>query len=270
MAEILLSSEQRRRRSRWIVMVLLLVALIAMGFAWWWQRTATSTPTAKDAEVALAKAGIDADERAAIEAVVREYILSNPEILPEAMQRLQDRGASEQIAALRDEVERPFPGAVLGNPNGSVTLVEFTDFACGFCRQSVDDIKALVKEHPELRVVIRELPILSPASEAAARMALAAARQGRYAQFHQAMFSGERPSEESIAAAARKAGLNLESARQVANSPEIDAELRRNMDLASRLGIQGTPAWVVGDRLLNGAVGRDRLDEAIQEARQSA
>ena len=245
--------------------MILLAGLGAAG-GWWWQ--SRSDAPAEGVEQQLAAAGIDNRERVAIEGLVRDYILEHPEILPEAMERLQSKGAARQIAANRDRIEAPFAGAVLGNPQGKLTLVQFTDYACGFCRQSVADIKALTAAHPELRVVIRELPILSPASERAARVALAAAKQGRYAQFHDAMFSGDKPAPASIAAAADAAGVDKTEATGYANSPTVTTELAGNVALARELGISGTPAWVVGDRLLIGAVGRDMLERAIAEARK--
>lgn len=260
----------RSSPSRWWLAVLAAAVLLAGAFAAgsWWQRNSSNAGNHGDPAAALAAAGFDGKQRNAIEAVVRSYLLAHPEILPEAMQRLESRSAAQRIAALRGDLERPFPGAVLGNPAGRVTLVEFTDFACTFCKASVRELAVLTKAHPDLRVVIRELPILSPASEQAARMALAAARQGRYAAFHQAMFASAPVDERSIAAAAASAGLDLAEARRVADSGEIAGELRRNLAFAGRLGIQGTPAWVVGDRLLSGAVGRDRLEQAIDEARR--
>jgi protein-disulfide isomerase len=206
-------------------------------------------------------------DRAQVEQIVREYILANPEILPEAMQNLQRKEAAKQLTGIRGDVEKPFRGAVLGNPEGKTTLVEFTDFACGYCRQSVDDIKALLASDPDLKIVIRELPILSPASVEAARMALAAADQGKYEAFHDAMFAAGRPGPETIEAAAREAGLDLVRARAFAKSPIVDEELERNLDVARQLGFNGTPSWVVGDELLTGAVGTDRLSEAIADAR---
>ncbi len=128
-------------------------------------------------------------DKAAVEEVVRDYILENPEILPQAMENLSKKENAKQLAGIRDDVEKPFPGAILGNPEGKITLVEFTDYACGYCRQSVGDVEALLAEHPDLKIVIRELPILSPESSEAARWALAAAEQGKYTAFHNAMFA---------------------------------------------------------------------------------
>ena len=199
----------------------------------------------------------------------RDYLLANPEILPEAMQVLQQREQLARIEPLRGEIETPFPGAVLGNPAGSVTLVEFTDYACTYCRQSVADVAALVAADPELKVVIREYPILAPESVDAARMALAAAQQGRYAQFHDAMFRLGPPSTQAIEAAAAEAGVDLARARAAIATGVFDDQLQANAQLAAQLGISGTPGWVIGDRALNGAVGAQELGAAIEEARRS-
>ena len=199
----------------------------------------------------------------------RDYLLANPEVLPQAMEVLQQRDLMARIEPLRGELETPFPGAVLGNPAGSVTLVEFSDYACTYCRQSVADVAALVAANPDLKVVIREYPILSPESLDAARMALAAAQQGRYARFHDAMFRLGPPSAESIEAAATEAGVDLARARAAIASGVFDPHLQANSQLAAQLGISGTPGWVIGRQALNGAVGRATIGEAIEEARRS-
>ncbi len=211
-------------------------------------------------------AGMSGNDRRAIESVVHDYILANPEILPQAMDNLQRKANSERLSGLRSEVERPFPGAVLGNPKGSFTLVEFSDFACGYCRKSVEDVARLVKENPELRVVMRDIPFLSDQSEAAARMGLAAAEQGKYAKFHDAMFAIGRPDPTTIEAAAKAAGLDLAKAREAAGSERIGQEIARSVDHARQLGFDGTPSWVAGDELISGAVGYERLSEAIAAA----
>ena len=269
MADRILPSSTRPRRRPWFPALAILLAGLGVAGGWWWEshRAAPATDDSSN-QARLAAAGIDSGERAAIEGLVHDYILAHPEILPEAMNRLQANGAAKQIAAQRDRIETPFAGAVLGNPQGAITLVQFTDYACGYCRQSVADIAALVAAHPDLRVVVRELPILSRESEQAARMALSAARQGRYAAFHEAMFGGEKPAQASIAAAVRKAGVDAGLGVPVAASAQVTNELAGNVALAKELGITGTPAWVVGDRLLIGAVGRQALETAIAETRR--
>jgi protein-disulfide isomerase len=199
----------------------------------------------------------------------RAYLLANPEVLPEAMDVLQARERLARIEPLRGELERPFPGAVLGNPAGSVTLVEFSDYACTYCRQSVADVDALVAANPDLKVVMREYPILSPESLDAARMALAAAQQGKYAEFHAAMFRLGPPSAAAIEAAAKEAGVDLARARTAIEGGIFDPHLQANAVLASQLGVSGTPGWVIGDTMLDGAVGRERIGEAIEAVRRS-
>ena len=199
----------------------------------------------------------------------RAYLLANPEVLPEAMGVLQQREQTARIAPLRGELERPFPGAVLGNPTGSVTLVEFSDYACTYCRQSVADIDALIAANPDLRVVMREYPILTPESVDAARMAFAAAQQGKYAKFHAAMFRLGLSSAATIEAAAKEAGVDLALAKSAIDSGVFDAQLHANVEMASQLGISGTPGWVIGDQALTGAVGREAIGEAIEAARRS-
>ncbi len=209
-------------------------------------------------------------QREAMEEVVHDYILGHPEILPQAVEKLRRNENGAQLGNARPALEQAYPGAVLGNPTGTVTLVEFTDYACTYCRRSVADVDALVAANPDLRVVIRELPILSPASGNAARMALAAAEQGKYAAFHQAMFTRGRPDPQTIAAAAADAGLDLPRAERVAALPATTSEIERNLELARQLGFQGTPSWVAGDAILSGAVGQARLAEAIAAARSAA
>ena len=164
------------------------------------------------------------------DSATRAYLLANPEVLPEAIDVLQRREQQARIAPLRGELETPFPGAVLGNPAGSVTLVEFSDYACTFCRQSVADVAALIAANPDLRVVIREYPILSPESLDAARMALAAAQQGKFARFHEAMYRFGPPSSESIEAAAREAGVDLAAARSAIERGAFDLHLQANAE----------------------------------------
>lgn len=199
----------------------------------------------------------------------RDYLLANPEVLPQAMEELQRRDQQARIAPLRAELETPFPGAVMGNPDGAVTLVEFTDYACTYCRQSLGDVADLIAANPDLRVVVREFPILRPESVDAARMALAAAQQGKYAAFHDAMFRLGPPSAEAIDAAAKEAGLDLAKANAAIASGAFDTHLRTNAALANELGISGTPGWIIGDQALNGAVGKQRIGAAIAEARES-
>jgi protein-disulfide isomerase len=199
----------------------------------------------------------------------REYLLAHPEILPQALDVLQERQEIARIEPMRADLERPFPGAVLGNPNGKVTLVEFSDYACSYCRASVADGTALVAANPDLRVVVREYPILRPESADAARMALAAAEQGRFAAFHEAMYRLGPPSAQTIKAAAVEAKVDLPRAEAAIARGTYDAHLQTNAGMAQVLALSGTPGWVVGKRILQGAQGQAIIGKAIEEARAS-
>ena len=198
----------------------------------------------------------------------KAYLLQNPEILPEMAENYQKQQARERLAGLAEDITAPFPGAVLGNPEGAVTLVEFTDYGCSFCRMSTGHVQDLIAKNPDLRIVVREWPIFD-GSDQAAKMALAAARQGKFAAFHEAMFASGPPSENSILAAAGKAGLDLGRAQEFMNTQDAGFELSKNMAFAQQLGFSGTPSWVVGDEVLEGAVGVETLQEAIDAARES-
>jgi protein-disulfide isomerase len=193
---------------------------------------------------------------------VRDYLLANPEVIPEAMERLQAREASDVVVANREAIETPFAGAWAGAADGDVVLVEFFDYACGYCRKSNADIDRLLKEDPKLKVVWREWPVLGADSEAAARVSLAAAQAGRYRPFYDRLFALGRPTSEALADAQQAAGI-----AGPADAGAADAELSKNLQLARALGATGTPTFVVGDQVLQGAVGYDALKEAIAEAR---
>lgn len=215
------------------------------------------------AAVALAGNG-SAPDRAAMEAVVHDYILAHPEILSEAAERLQQKEAVRAVDANRAAYETPYAGAWAGAARGDVVLVEFFDYACGFCRRSNPDIDRLLKEDKQLKVVWRELPVLGPDSRKASTISLAAARQGKFKPFHDRMFALGRPTAGALAEAARAAGVT-----PLPDSPDIQAEIDRNYELARAVNASGTPTFVVGDKVLQGAVGYDALKQAVAEARTS-
>jgi protein-disulfide isomerase len=200
---------------------------------------------------------------------VRRYLLAHPEVLPEAMERLQAReaaAAQREVAPVvnrhRAALETPYHGAWAGAQRPDVVLVEFFDYACGYCRASNPHVERLLREDPRLRVVWRDFPVLGPVSERAAAASLAAARAGRFRSFYDALFGAGRPSEATIAAAGQAAGLG-----QVALDDEARRELEKNIELARAIGAVGTPTFVVGDQVLQGAVGYEALREAIAEVR---
>ncbi len=202
-------------------------------------------------------------DQARIERVVHDYVLAHPEIIPQAMQKLQDQQSGQAVAANRDAITTPFGSAWAGNPKGDVTLVEYFDYNCGYCRASLPLIADLIKRDPKLRVVYRDLPILSDDSRLAARASLAAAQQGKFQGFHDALYAGGPVSQASIQAAAAKTGVSLAAIDVGA----VDAEIAKNMQTAAKLGMNGTPSWVVGDRILSGALPIEEIEKAIAAAR---
>lgn len=195
----------------------------------------------------------------------RSYMMENPEILEDMFAALQDKQARERLAEIGTEAYTPFPGAVMGNPEGSTVLVEFTDYNCGYCEASLPDVTRLIAEDPDLKVVLREMPQFE-GSEAAARMALAAAMQGKYGEFHEAMFRMGPANAQTAEQVAASIGLDVERAKRDAVSNAITAELARNASLAQALGFAGTPGWLAGDTPINGYVGYDQMKETLDQA----
>ncbi len=195
----------------------------------------------------------------------KEYLLSNPEILPQMAEAYQRQEAGRRLAGIAEQVMGNFPGAVLGNPEGSKVLVKFTDYNCGFCRTSRPDIDRLIAEDPELKVVIREWPIFR-GSEVASRMGLAAAKQGKFAEFHDAMFELAPATQESVEQAATQAGMDIERARVDMAGEDISTEIAKNNALAAQLGFGGTPSWVTSNSAFEGAVGYAALKDAVDNA----
>ncbi|RYD47340.1 MAG: DsbA family protein [Sphingomonadales bacterium] len=218
-------------------------------------------------------------KRAEIERIVHAYILAHPEILPEAMEKLRanealkaeqaERDAQKALPASLGAVQKPYPGAEAGNPQGDVTVVAFMDYACGYCRASLPAIEELIAKDPGVRVVYREYPVLGPASIVAARWALAAAEQGKYIAFHSALYAEGPPSSESILAAAAKAGLDKALAEKAIESKAVKDEVTANHALGQKLAMSGTPSWVIGGTLyLDGAKDYEGLAAAVADARK--
>lgn len=196
-------------------------------------------------------------------ASVQAYLLDHPEALTEAVDHYQDKQASAVIDAHRAAIETPFAGAFAGNPKGDVTLVEYFDYACGYCRASVADLDKLVASDPGVRIVFKELPILSPWSDDAAKLSLVAAQAGKFGAFHHALYAAGPLDAGKVAQIGAASGLDPAAAA----SPAIAAEIKTNLETAGALRLSGTPTFVVGDQLLAGAVGYQALKDAVDKAR---
>ena len=197
--------------------------------------------------------------------IVREGMLADPQILADAADSLRDAQYKPVLDSNRTALETPFGSSWRGAAKPDVTLVEFFDYACPYCKASNPHIDRLVKEDKGLRVVYRELPILGPDSVSAARLSLEASKLGRFNQFHDALWAAGRPGAETLALASQAAGI----APAPKEDPAAEAELRRNFQLAGQLGATGTPLFVIGNRVMNAAVGYDALKKAIADARRN-
>lgn len=212
----------------------------------------------------------------AFERRVRDYLVANPEVIVEAMQNLERKQreaeqteAQAALTAHRDELLNSPESPVGGNPQGDVTMVEFFDYNCPYCRQVAPAMVAAEDGDPQLRIVYKEFPILGPNSLFAARAALAARRQNLYPQFHKAMMQVSGAADEAqVIAVAEEIGLNVEQLRTDMQDPAIDAEIERNLALARALRINGTPGFVIGDEVLRGATDLQTMQRLIDQARK--
>jgi protein-disulfide isomerase len=207
---------------------------------------------------------------------VREYLLQNPEVIMEALQILQERqraaeaeGLKRTIAERSDEILNDPDAPVGGNPAGDVTLVEFFDYNCPYCRRVAPTVVELEETDPDLRLVYKEFPILGPGSQFAARAALASRKQGKYVAFHNAvMQASEQVTEESVMEIARTVGLDPEQLKTDMQDPAIQEAIARNLRLANALGITGTPSFVIGQEIVPGAADLGTLQDLIARARR--
>ncbi len=217
-----------------------------------------------------------AAQKEAIGKIVRDYLLKNPEVLAEAMAELTRRREAAEQAAVRKALEesrdallRNPADPVGGNPAGSVTVVEFFDYNCGWCKRAYPHMRAAVKADGDVRIVYKEFPILAPSSRFAAKAALAARRQGRYGALHDLLMTHRGALDEArIVALAERAGLDLRRLKADMAAPEIAAAIEANMALAKRLGIQGTPAFAIGGRVIPGMLREAELIGEIRRARK--
>jgi protein-disulfide isomerase len=212
----------------------------------------------------------------AVRKIIKDYLMQNPEVIGEAIEALREKmrvqaevDAKKAIEARKDELTKNADDPVAGNPKGDITLVEFFDYNCGFCKQTYDGLWDAVKADGKVRVVLKEFPILGPDSVTAARIALVAKAQGKYDDVHRAFMKYRgRLDEKTAFRLAAEAGLKEDQLRKDISAPEIDKQLKRNMDLATALEIGGTPAFVVGDKVVQSALDQATLKQLFDVARK--
>lgn len=223
-------------------------------------------------------APIDPAERARIEQVLEEYLIENPEIVVRAIRELQRRQTVAQmlpaIQMYRDYLENEEGAPVLGNPNGDVTIVEFFDYRCGFCRRHFPAVMKLVREDGNIRLVPRQYPILdrqgqTPVSYLAATAALAAHKQGKFEAFHLAAMAADGGlTEDRIYDIASDVGLDVVQLKADMKSKLVDKSVKNSLAIGQDIGFDGTPGYIIGDDVIVGAEGYDRLLEAVARARK--
>jgi protein-disulfide isomerase len=231
------------------------------------------------APVPASAQGFSDSQRGEIEQIVKNYLLAHPEVLEEVSVELSKRQATAEAlkheAAVTENADAIFHsprGVTLGNKDGDVTLVEFFDYNCGYCKRAMADMLDLLKADPKLKVVLKEFPVLGPSSVEAAQVAVAVRMQDpggkKYLDFHQRLLGGRGQADKARAlAAAKEAGLDIARIEKDMNSPEVRATLEENFKLAEAMGMNGTPSYVIGKQVVVGAVGLSTLKEKINTAR---
>jgi protein-disulfide isomerase len=218
-------------------------------------------------------------QRSEIETIIKNYLVSHPEVLEDAMTELNKRQADAEtekheasVTQNSDAIFNSPRGVLLGNKDGDVTFVEFFDYNCGYCKRAMADMLDLMKSDSKLKVVLKEFPVLSQGSVEAAQVAVAVRMQDpggqKYLDFHEKLLGGRGPADKARAlAAARDAGLDVGRLEKDLASPEVKATIEENFKLAEAMGMNGTPSYVIGKQIVVGAIGLDGLREKIGMAR---
>lgn len=217
-------------------------------------------------------------DEARVRELVLETIRANPEIVMEAVAILEQRQATAQASAQaevlvnqRELLEKDPNAPVLGNPDGDVTVVEFFDYNCPYCKRAMPQVQGLLDADPNVRLVYREWPILGDGSVFAAKAALAARNQGKYEEFHWALMGmNGRAEEATVLRIAREVGLDIEQLRRNMEAPEVEEHIATSMRLTQALGFNGTPSFVIGDALVPGFVEQSALEVYVSDARSGA
>jgi len=212
-----------------------------------------------------------------IKKMIKEYLFRNPKDLREAIFALQayelkqkQKAARMALVAQEKSLYRSPVSYVAGNPNGDVTLIEFFDYNCSFCRRSMKDLMTLIDTDLNLKVIFKEFPILGDGSFYAARAAVASMKQEKYIEFHMAMMRVRGSTgKNNVLEIAEEVGLDVAKLEQEMKAPYVTKEINQVLQTASAIGINGTPAYVVGDSVISGAVGLEELRRQIAEVRKS-
>ena len=216
----------------------------------------------------LAKAELDISDRAALDSIIKEFIQNNPEVVRDTLIALAAREETGRKQAGLSRVRDDQGDPVMGNPDGTITLYEFSDYNCGYCKRIFEPIQQMLRDNPDVRLVIKEFPILSQSSLVAAQAAIAAEMQGKFADYHIGMMTYRgQITNDVVMRVAQQAGLDNTQLQKDMESPETAAIIQRTREAAAALALNGTPAVVIGDTVVPGAIGLDELVGLIADER---
>ena len=248
-----------------LVLIGAAAAILAAGLLGFASRSEPAAAASKRASPALAAAAsgtsFTADQKKEIGDIVKEYLVQHPEILSDAQNALEAKLEKDQAEKLKSfmadngrDIYRSADASMAGDPKGDITVVEFFDYNCGYCKRGMPEVQKLIQADPRVRIVFKELPILSKGSEETAKVALAARRQGKYWEFHQAMLATKGQANEAASMKmAEGLGLDMEKLKADYKSDAVKDELEKSKALAKKMGINGTPHFLVGDKSIPGA-----------------
>ncbi len=233
-------------------------------------------PSIAQEKAAQEKSSFTPAQREEMKTLVRDYLIKNPEVIAEAIEALQAKHEDEKemrrdatIAMNKDALYNPKEQTILGNLQGDVTIVEFFDYNCGYCKSMFGDLIQTVKTDGKIKLVLKELPILGPNSVTATKAALASRNQRKYPEFHQALISYKgQINEEAIKAVAKGVGLNVDKLLEDMKDPTFEDVIEKNRDLARDMDVTGTPALLIGGTFVGGAIKKDKMQELIAQARK--
>jgi len=252
------------------------VALLALGSA---MALGSAPAVSTGANMVLAQADatspFSADQKQAIERIVRDYLVNNPEVLLEVGRELEKRQAEMQVAEHKriivenkDKIFASPADFVMGNPNGDITVVEFFDYNCPWCKRAVGELTKLIESDSNVKVVLKEFPIFGENSTFTAKVAMASRVQGKYLDFHMALMKERQVTKDNVFQIAEKVGLDVDKLKADMDKPEFDAAIKQNSAIAQALGIEGTPGYVVDAKVNVGYLALDGLHQMIGAARK--
>jgi len=255
---------------RFTFLTVLITAILLSGLSQAWAQTSKTT------KISAKNTTVRDKERRSIELIIREYLLANPSVIREAIQALQlkeekekQQRAAESLKTLKRDIYLDPDSPSVGNAKADVPIVVFFDYNCGHCKNTLPALQGLLSQDPSLQIIYKEFPILGQTSQLASLAALAAKRQGKYSEFHNALLAASEIDTSVIKGISDSLKINYTTLQKDMSDPKLNEALNRNLRLASTLGINGTPAYIVGDQIIPGAIDSESLKRIIEAQRDN-